>query len=497
MSRELQAPTPVVKALTIIPTIGKGGTGQTTEAAAAAAIGALSIDALGAPNGAAQADQDGYIPYAQLPTSAVSGPTIDGPTDIFIGQSVQFTITNYDVNTTYTVGVNAGTIARVGDKLNFTAPATIQNVTLTVNGRPCVFQVRGPGPLQPSVTSPVNAATGVSQTVTLTSSAFAVSGGSATHMYSDWQLASDPVFTSVLAQSGNDSVNKTTWPVANLLAGTVYFARVRHKGSDGVASSWSPVTMFTTGAAFVFSPVIAASTLNYNMKAAAIAAGWDQIKPLKMTVTVNNGVVIGSSAVANASFDTGITFPSGSDLSLVNNGIIAGKGGNGGNGGGPQSATMNGTVGTPGGPALRAQYILSVTNTNGTIGGGGGGGGGAGCHDTGNGLSGGNSGGGGQGSIGGDAGVYGSSFGGAHGAYGTAGTITAPGNGYGGGGVPTFGDGGPGGGGGNGGTLGVNGANGSAARSYGSSVGGTGGPAVIGNSNVLWVVPGTRLGALT
>ncbi|HET9574536.1 MAG TPA: hypothetical protein VFP29_12510 [Methyloceanibacter sp.] len=141
------------------------------------------------------------------------------------------------------------------------------------------------------------------------------------------------------------------------------------------------------GGGFLYTPTISANTNNYNMKSAAIAAGWDQVAPLVMTVTVNSGVVIGSTSTGSYAFDTGNTFPSGSRLKLVNAGKIVGKGGGGGDGSdamyrafvgdpGWGSNSSDGYSGTAGGPALNAQVALEIDNTGGVIGGGGGGGGG-------------------------------------------------------------------------------------------------------------------------
>ena len=160
--------------------------------------------------------------------------------------------------------------------------------------------------------------------------------------------------------------------------------------------STSPMLM---GGGFIFNYVISANTLNFNLKSAAIAAGWDQIAPLIATVTINSGIAVGSSSTGAYGFDTGSTFPAGSILSLVNNGTVigagcaggaggnqlnggAGGGGQGYNGGNGSSSGGNngGTPGAPGGAggtALHVQYRISIVN-NGTIGGGGGGGGGAG-----------------------------------------------------------------------------------------------------------------------
>jgi len=121
----------------------------------------------------------------------------------------------------------------------------------------------------------------------------------------------------------------------------------------------------------VMNLTITANTLNYDVRAQAIAAGWDGLAPLKLTVTVNSGVYVGSSSTGTPAMTVGSTYPTGSTLSLVNNGNILGMGGTGGAGG----YQAVGSAGAAGGPALSAGYATTVTN-NGVIGGGGGGGGG-------------------------------------------------------------------------------------------------------------------------
>jgi len=132
---------------------------------------------------------------------------------------------------------------------------------------------------------------------------------------------------------------------------------------------------------FTFNQTISSDTTNYNLKSAAIAAGWDQSKPLIATITINAGVYVYSTSTGSYAFDTGSSFYTGSTLALINNGTILGRGGDGGQGAfynsGTDSIVGANRNGTTAGPAFIARYAISVTN-NGTIGGGGGGGGGGG-----------------------------------------------------------------------------------------------------------------------
>jgi hypothetical protein len=166
-----------------------------------------------------------------------------------------------------------------------------------------------------------------------------------------------------------------------------------------------PFPTFTTNVGFDFIDTISVSTNNYNVKAAAISAGWDEVVPLRATVTINNSVVVGSTSTSTPAFTSGTTFPSGSFLTIYNNGTIKGKGGAGTacrwvsassgywapNGGGEA-----------GGTALTTTLTTIVVNT-GTIAGGGGGGAYIGGYTAGGSTSGGAAGGGGAGSNVGEA----------------------------------------------------------------------------------------------
>lgn len=125
---------------------------------------------------------------------------------------------------------------------------------------PAVIGARGepvpptPGIATPSITSPAEAATDVSLTPTFTSSAFAVTnGGSDTHASSDWQVASDSGFTSIVQQSLDDATNKTSWTPSALTAETVYYVRVRHAGTTYGDSAWSTGVSFETAVASSYS----------------------------------------------------------------------------------------------------------------------------------------------------------------------------------------------------------------------------------------------------
>jgi hypothetical protein len=135
---------------------------------------------------------------------------------------------------------------------------------------------------------------------------------------------------------------------------------------------------------FEFNDIISSDTTNYNLKEAAIAAGWNKVVPIIATVTINSGVIVGATTSDRYAFDTGADFPSStgwftveSALTIINNGYIVGHGGAGGSYGFNRTgipSDFSDRTGGPGGSALLAQFRTTVIN-NGLIAGGGGGGG--------------------------------------------------------------------------------------------------------------------------
>ena len=248
---------------------------------------------------------------------------------------------------------------------------------------------------------------------------------------------------------------------------------------------------------FTFSPSLTGNTTNYDVRASAIAAGWDQSTALITTLNVAAGVKVSSSSTGAAAINIAGSFPTGSSvtLNIATGAYVLGMGGGGGNGSlssmavDPKSGSLyvTGTISYPengfaGGPALRvapdvpSNITVSVNNL-GTIGGGGGGGGGAWSRVQQYGPSGG----------GGRTGLINSPTG-ANG-WGAVGTF----NGAGGGQVP--------GGNGNSGAGGNWGSAGDVGWAWPGdfvvSNGGAGGAAVIGNAYVNWIATGTRYGALS
>lgn len=288
-----------------------------------------------------------------------------------------------------------------------------------------------------------------------------------------------------------------TWGKINIEIGA---ANTWHKvnTASGSANAWHKLG----GSRPAVNLVIAANTNNYNIfnnKGGEYVSGSTDI-----TLTINAGVVVGSTTTAASALDTGAGWASGDTITIVNAGYILGAGGAGGQG---DFAVADGGAG---GPALLIQFT-SVINNVGFIGGGGGGGGGGGASwvaqpgpcgmsppaeyfSTGGGGGGGA---GSQGGAGGAGGAGGDVLCGGDSVPGTAGGSGAVAGGAGGSAGLYGGAGGAGGGYGSPGTAGGAGTimAGTAPDVSAGAAGGAGGYSIVKNGNpVTWVSVGTIAG---
>lgn len=250
MGRSLQKPVAKVGDFKFIPSVANGGTGSSTADQAAAQLGLVSTLTLGFNGRVAKTGEDGKLPASSMPSAVVTGPTLDGPAEVFVNQTVTYKITNYDQLAAYALSATAGTLSRTADVIAYTAPTSVQSVTLDINGRQIALTVRPTGPVTPTVISPVAGAANILSGMIMAGSTFALSTGTGAHLSSDWQLANDELFSNVVQSSFNDTVNKTTWPVSSLLENTRYFVRVRYKDVTAGTSNWSLAASFTTKVSF-------------------------------------------------------------------------------------------------------------------------------------------------------------------------------------------------------------------------------------------------------
>ena len=261
--------------------------------------------------------------------------------------------------------------------------------------------------------------------------------------------------------------------------GTIRYNATTKKIEFCTGTAWQTLAIVSN----VFSATLSiqVTTTNFDASSAATAAGWDGVSPVSLTITVSTGAVVGSNSAASPAM-TIDAFPTGSSITLINNGTVVGAGGQGGQ----FVYANNAQSGGSGGTALKILTTTKITN-NGIIGGGGGGGaGGSRCY-------------GGPGGGGGGAGYVVAAGGVGQADYGSTGTNGAAGN------TSTGGAAGvsyglsmqPGVGGGLGAAGGNSGNNApcQAGSYWWIQLGGTAGNAVDGNSYVTWTALGTVYGS--
>lgn len=224
----------------------QGGTGVTTAPEALLALNAIPENKLGQPLGPVQLNANGGFDPAILAGLSLSESGIDGPSSISQNATEEYFITTYDSYQTYEVVGIQGTAVRDRNVIRYTAGGTPGQGGFTINGRQIVVEITDPVVAVPTITSPANQATDLQRTLTLTASAFQTSSGQDTHQSSDWQVATDPSFSNIIASTTNDVANLTSWVATGLSTLTTYYARVRYRAQNAGVGAWSAAISFTT-----------------------------------------------------------------------------------------------------------------------------------------------------------------------------------------------------------------------------------------------------------
>jgi hypothetical protein len=259
MKRHIQNPS---GGTTIVGVLGikSGGTGGSTSKLAAESMGCFTTEHYNVPGGIAQYDENGLLLDSVLPDLPLNMPTLKGSRTVVTNNEAKFKITNYDSSITYNIAVTAGTVQRLDDFVIYTAGAVEGNVTLTVNNATVAITVVPAKPNAPTILTPVNNSTNISDAYVFTASAFSIPSLEDTHYASDWQLSTVSNFSTTVNSTSMDKVNKTSWDINNVSVSTTYYLRVRYFGTVYGYGDWSPTVTFITKAVFYPTSEIATFT---------------------------------------------------------------------------------------------------------------------------------------------------------------------------------------------------------------------------------------------
>jgi len=184
----------------------------------------------------------------------IADVSISGDTEIYVTQEKTYTVTDFNSFSTYTINATLGTALLSGSTITYTAPSSdgAETLTVTRDGQAVDFSLTiSPASVAtPTNVSPTDGQTEIGSSETLTASAFEAIGVSDTHASSDWQLATDAAFTTIVDSTTGDATNLTSWEVTGLSEDTTYYWRVRYTGTSNGTSEYSTPTEFVTSETF-------------------------------------------------------------------------------------------------------------------------------------------------------------------------------------------------------------------------------------------------------
>ena len=165
---------------------------------------------------------DGETAGGLLELGAGTSVTLDGYPVAYAGYDNVYTISNFDTFSTYSATTSDGTVSVSGDKITLTLPieqAVGEPVELTVtindSERTISIMVNPEIVAKPVLLAPVNGATGIMDNVTLTTSGFStLPAGRDTQLSARFQLATDELFSDIVIDSMDDTVNLESFSVA-------------------------------------------------------------------------------------------------------------------------------------------------------------------------------------------------------------------------------------------------------------------------------------------
>jgi hypothetical protein len=249
--RKIYSPNPELKPITSTVPVTKGGTNATAGVQAVANIGGIHRSMIGAPNGVARVGLDGRLSLANIDANISTGTTIDGPLSVATGSTTLYDITNFDTGTVYSVSTVSGSATLSGTQISYVAPGGAGTSGFIINGKTFDITVTGTttGSVNnPIITSPTDGVANQPSSVTVSTQAFAVMGGTDTHAETEWTLdnRTNPLVPNVVVSGATDLLSHT---FNGLAANTLYAVTVRFRGTNLGWSGLEAIT-FTTSATF-------------------------------------------------------------------------------------------------------------------------------------------------------------------------------------------------------------------------------------------------------
>lgn len=190
-------------------------------------------------------DKTGTNAYGMVVAPKVS---LFGPGTVGTNETVEYTISNYDEFSSYSVNNGTALAAAVidGNKITATITNTSGSKTFSVNGNIFTLAVTTPFIRKPVVSLYNSKNTNTDLSLKFTTTDF-LSTSPTTHISTDWEIATDQTFTTVVFSSYIDTENLLSWIISDLNPTTTYYVRARHKNGVYGYSEWSKTVTFTTG----------------------------------------------------------------------------------------------------------------------------------------------------------------------------------------------------------------------------------------------------------
>lgn len=213
------------------------------------------------------------IRISELRQQGGNDVNIYGPTNMNLGNTATFIITDFDAFSEYSVSTSLGVASRVDDEITVTLPSSSTNnyfnLSVTKNNVSRTIQVAigGASIVTPDIISPTIGTEGVSGNLMLQASAFRTSPiGAGSVLKSEWQIASDPGFATIASQGEVTTGDVTRYTASGLEGNTRYYARMRYFGVGMAASNWSAVVWFSTSATSIAKPTLTIVGDSFNVK---------------------------------------------------------------------------------------------------------------------------------------------------------------------------------------------------------------------------------------